>query len=336
MIAKRMSAFSAYAAAIETGPAILPISKFAYAILGAMLFADVAYVWISDFTWGSGPYANLLCIFLMSVGSALLARRYQMPRIAAFLEATSFTGLAGLLTVCATLIGGSLSGPFIDSQLIAADRALGYDWHAVFQLSRAHPWVVHMLDYAYASMGLQLIAVPVLLTIHGHSFRKWGFLTAWMVASLITILVFPFAPAEGAPIHFGLHPDAYSKSWFWQFGPRILQLQVGDIRDISSGAMGIVSVPSFHAATGVMFIWAVWHLKWLRLPSSILNALMVISTPISGVHYMVDVLAGLAVGCASVVIARRLVTAGNETDETVKRFWLRPQSPLGELVDAET
>jgi hypothetical protein len=196
--------------------------------------------------------------------------------------------------------------------------------------------VLKVLDFAYASFGLQLLFIPLLLTICGQLTRKWGFLTAWMFASLMTIMVFPFAPAEGAPIHFGLHPDAMSHPWFWQFGPRILQLQAGALREISSGAMGIVSVPSFHAATGVMYIWAVWQLKWLRLPSSILNGLMIISTPISGVHYLVDVLAGLAVGCASVAIARRLVTAGSETDETVKRFWLRPQSPLGKLVDAET
>jgi membrane-associated phospholipid phosphatase len=247
-----------------------------------------------------------------------------MPRIAAYLEATSFAGLAGLLTVCANLVGASLSGLFVDEHLIAVDRALGYDWLAVYRLSHAHPWITHVLDFAYASMGLQLLAVPLLLTFSGQAVRKWGFLTAWMFASVITIIIFPFAPAEGAPVHFGVHPDALSKPWFWWFGPQIDHLRAGAVRDISSGAMGLVSVPSFHAATGVMFMWASWRLNWFRIPVTILNIVMIASTPISGAHYMVDVLAGVAVGCTSVLIARWLVIAAS-----VEERWFAVGSERG-------
>ena len=309
MIAAALSAFTKFAARIEPRSPILPVARPAYALMGVLAIADLVYVGMSDFEWGFGPYTRMLLVLAVASISALVARRYQMLQVASYLEATSFIGLVGLLTICSTLIGAAWSGQFIDTSLIEFDRLFGFDWLSVYRYSRVYPEIVFILNISYSSLFLQMVTVPALLTLFGEFECKWTFITAWTVASILTVLIFPFTPAEGAPIHFSVGPDAWSSAWFWQFGPRIAGLRAGALRDISSTAMGIVSVPSFHAAAGVMLAWASLRLRSFRIPFVLLNLLMIASTPISGVHYLVDVLAGMVEGAVSVILARILINA---------------------------
>ena len=69
---------------------------------------------------------------------------------------------------------------------------------------------------------------------------------------------------------------------------------------------GLISIPSYHAAAALMFAWAAWPLrgwKWLFLA---LNTGVAASATVVGNHYLVDIVAGVAVGAASIVLARHL------------------------------
>ena len=69
-------------------------------------------------------------------------------------------------------------------------------------------------------------------------------------------------------------------------------------------------IPSFHAALGVLLIWAVWPERALRWISVVLNVTMIAATPFLGAHYLVDVIAGLCIASISIrittIIARRI------------------------------
>jgi membrane-associated phospholipid phosphatase len=67
-----------------------------------------------------------------------------------------------------------------------------------------------------------------------------------------------------------------------------------------SFAVGLISFPSFHSATAAIYAWATWRTPVVRWIGLALNLLMLIATPIHGSHYLVDVLAGLAVAVAAV------------------------------------
>src|SRR5208282_1584611 len=71
-----------------------------------------------------------------------------------------------------------------------------------------------------------------------------------------------------------------------------------------SDMTGIVTFPSFHTVLAVLLVYV--HRPPLRtfIPIAILNVLMLIAIPFAGHHYLVDVIAGVAVAFVSIAIAQ--------------------------------
>jgi membrane-associated phospholipid phosphatase len=68
---------------------------------------------------------------------------------------------------------------------------------------------------------------------------------------------------------------------------------------------GLVSLPSYHAAMGLLFIWAFRHVRLLFPAAVVLNIALLASTPTHGGHYLVDVIAGLLVCAVMIWLVRR-------------------------------
>ncbi|WP_447406232.1 phosphatase PAP2 family protein, partial [Clostridium perfringens] len=77
---------------------------------------------------------------------------------------------------------------------------------------------------------------------------------------------------------------------------------------------GLVSAPSFHTASAVLYIATGWPLARLRWPVLTLSGAMLLATPVEGTHYLADMLIGAAVaGVALSLVAkvrRQLVARG--------------------------
>jgi membrane-associated phospholipid phosphatase len=71
--------------------------------------------------------------------------------------------------------------------------------------------------------------------------------------------------------------------------------------------VGLVSFSSMHAALAVMVALALWRFRLSRVPVAIFTALMLLSIPSEGGHYLVDVLAGASVGFLAWCMARMRV-----------------------------
>ena len=87
------------------------------------------------------------------------------------------------------------------------------------------------------------------------------------------------------------------------------------MREIRAGAWttldfekveGIITFPSFHAALGVLFPYALRQIKWAFWPAMLVNGTMILSTPVVGGHYLVDVIAGVVVAAASILLLRSI------------------------------
>ncbi|WP_338329099.1 phosphatase PAP2 family protein [Sphingobium yanoikuyae] len=65
---------------------------------------------------------------------------------------------------------------------------------------------------------------------------------------------------------------------------------------------GIVSAPSFHTAAAVLYIAAGWRIAALRWPIVALNAAMLLSTPVEGTHYLIDMILGLGVALTALAL----------------------------------
>jgi membrane-associated phospholipid phosphatase len=73
---------------------------------------------------------------------------------------------------------------------------------------------------------------------------------------------------------------------------------------MSANGGGIVTFPSMHAAIAVIYIYCARHRLWALLVLAPWNLMMLASTPTVGGHYLVDVIAGIAIALASIGLYR--------------------------------
>ena len=71
---------------------------------------------------------------------------------------------------------------------------------------------------------------------------------------------------------------------------------------------GVVPFPSFHAATAVIYLWALWAVWWMRPVAIVANIGMLLATPYIGGHYFVDVFAGIGIAVTAIAAAGLIAT----------------------------
>jgi membrane-associated phospholipid phosphatase len=86
-----------------------------------------------------------------------------------------------------------------------------------------------------------------------------------------------------------------------------MALRDGSLRHLELFKLaGIVSFPSFHTASGVLYIWALWPVRYFRWAAIATNAWMIAATPLIGAHYVIDVIGGIGVAAGSVLFTKYL------------------------------
>jgi membrane-associated phospholipid phosphatase len=130
-----------------------------------------------------------------------------------------------------------------------------------------------------------------------------------------TLTIFTFMPALHAFAYYGigvadlhgLHPVLLENRFVAQFtalrGPGPHSIPMGELE-------GLVEFPSFHTTMSLLFVWALWPLRWLRLPVVVASLLSLSSTPIDGAHFFTDMIAGAAIAVAAMVVATRWARGG--------------------------
>ena len=97
----------------------------------------------------------------------------------------------------------------------------------------------------------------------------------------------------------------------------ILALRDGSLRHLELFKItGIVSFPSFHAASAVLYIWALWPVRYVGGAAVVLNLLMMASTPVIGAHYMIDVFGGVALAVVGIWLAKYFLNIALAFDGT--------------------
>jgi hypothetical protein len=69
---------------------------------------------------------------------------------------------------------------------------------------------------------------------------------------------------------------------------------------------GAIGLPSFHAIWAILSVQALWEVRILRIPAFLFATSIVISTVTTGNHYVVDVIAGIALAGVAMFIAERI------------------------------
>lgn len=234
---------------------------------------------------------------LLSIVWLIYSRWRPEPALAGLaVSALRFALGTGVIGLFSYLLAGLTPQPLVDAQLSAIDHALGLDWLAYRRLLLATPALAAGTSLCYAALGVELLALILLLDLIGQPRRARELFLGFSLSALAAILIGAVFPAAGAFVYYA-SPEMYGEPYVAQYlGLRDGSLQVIDLMRMQ----GIVQFPSFHAALAAVCSHVVRGTRLFR-PLLLLNLLVVVATPTAGGHHFIDVIAGLVV--AAVVMA---------------------------------
>ncbi|MGL3108564.1 phosphatase PAP2 family protein [Bradyrhizobium sp. BR 1432] len=144
----------------------------------------------------------------------------------------------------------------------------------------------------------------------GHYRRAAEFSLGFGLTLAITTLISTLFPATGVYETVGLHSADHPNFEPSVYNATLRELPLvrdGTVRLLDAFQLGpLLTFPSFHAVSAVLYMWALWPIRWVRGIGLLWNAVMLAATPIGGGHYFVDVFAGVAVAIASIWVIKRI------------------------------
>lgn len=300
-----------------TPPALLAVRKSGPAIrrhflVALLLFLCVLAVLMHRAGLHVDPLRSSNLPFY-AAGLVALGLRFGLPRtrwrhaapVAHFSEYAALFTIISLMGATASYPVAALTAGYADVALQRVDVALGFDWLAWYRLVAAHPILQVLGTTVYRSIYVTPAILLWSAARTGEHDRAYRFLATFLVAALITLALFSLMPAVGPFSHLWHQPIVYMpESELWQPG-LIPALRAHTVHVVDLGQLrGIVSAPSFHTAAAVLYIVAAWRSPSLRWPIVALNAAMLLSTPVEGTHYFIDMILGALVAAVSLALIR--------------------------------
>jgi hypothetical protein len=235
--------------------------------------------------------------------AAMLLLRWLWPRGGMMAEYFSLTAAATVVFGVLSYLSLASSRAMADAPLLAADRALGFDWLAGYHFLLAHPLIASVLGFAYGSMVYQALYFCVLFSLMDKKQQLREMFWLVLVTGILTSAGAMLFPALGPYNSFHAGPSD-------NFVPVMQHLKAGkDLSFALSQMTGVVSFPSFHTAMALAYVWGFRRTGAIGWAITALNLVMLISIPYFGGHYLVDMIAGAGVMLVSLA-ATRLWFAG--------------------------
>jgi membrane-associated phospholipid phosphatase len=272
--------------------------------------------------------------FVIYIGVLLISFSFycnlrKMPSFAAALEIIGFGFLATILVLILTYFAIALDLPLADVKLDAMDRALGFDWLSFIRFVDSHPKLSGLLFQAYQTISFQILLIPIALIVCGKVQRAYAMMTGYALLCVTASAISMFYPALGTYAYYGLTAnDVFSINPYFALSPVPDFIAVRDhpVYTLTlSSASGLLCFPSVHAGVACLCTWAAWEMKWLRYPVLVLNAVMTVSAISHANHYLSDIIAGLGVASACIVVVTTLFYRDH-------KFWRlafkQPPSPV--------
>lgn len=277
------------------------------------------------------PAVAVVAALALLAAAGVIGHRTDRPRLAvggtAFLQMSLFTVLGVVLAFALA----ARAAPLWDPAFAAADRALGFDWPALFRAADRVPVLLWIGGVAYHSLTVQMVVCIVVLSATGQATALRSAVVAAILGGTVTILISGVVPAMGNTFD----PADYRHLWpsvAWADRDLIAGLRDGTHRMLRlTHLTGIVSFPSFHATLPVILAWSLRHTRYLRLPFAAWGAVTIAATPLFGGHYAVDVLGGLILAVPVIAVAPHIVRWADGISRQTQ--WFRLPAPARTRVD---
>ena len=205
----------------------------------------------------------------------------------------------GPLLIVMSYLAAYRGGALCDAELLTFDAFLGFDWRRWAAFLRTHPAFDALLALAYGSLVPQFCVTIVVLCHMNREDRSRELFWTVLVSSLITTVVFDLFPALGPFAYYNLDLD------------RAIHLK--DLIELRSGMahsysvpqlQGLIAFPSYHTVLAVLIPYVHRGSRYTFMPCAVLNALMLISTPSHGGHYLADIVGGVLTALGSIALVR--------------------------------
>lgn len=280
------------------------------ALMGMALSASLM---LTDFRIGLQGLVVTLGFVAVYAGFAYANARSPVrrdPQVMFCLGSTAQIVLITALMTPLTYVAGAANFPLQDANLLAIDRALGLDWRAYVEFVNDRPLLATWLSFGYTMIRWPIFLIPALLAGAYLFQRLQEFIFAFSIALIVTTAVSALVPAIGVFQQIGLDPAS-----FVNIDPRPYLDQMRDLGPVRDGRLreldllnlaGIVTFPSFHACSAVLYAWALWPVRWMRPIALLANGAMLAATPVDGAHYFIDIFAGIAVAVLAIVAAQAM------------------------------
>jgi len=291
--------------------AIVRMNRITWGVIAAMLLALGIVYPAAGLTLEIGDGWGLL---LAAPACLLVSLYYRYRRIDRYISTGAETGaqlvLILLLGVLLSYAAATANFAYRDAELHAADRWFGFDWRAYLDYFNTHFYLGYAAHIIYLSINLQPILVIFALTAAGQFLRLQQFVLATGLALCATITIFIFTPAVNNFAFHNLQQSDFanlSPTFSFDIAHHLEALRHATTYVVRlDGLDGLITFPSFHAVSALLFVWAAWPIRQLRWGICLLNLVMVAAIPVDGGHYLIDIVAGGVVAAIAVLATIRL------------------------------
>ncbi|MGJ4939193.1 phosphatase PAP2 family protein [Bradyrhizobium sp. HKCCYLS1011] len=239
--------------------------------------------------------------------NAQSARRAH-PRLFSLLIGLAQAILGMSILTSLTYVATAANLPPQDANLLAIDRTLDFDFRQYLQFANSHEWFIVILAFGYRSIFWQVFLIVIGLPLAGCCRKTAEFILALMLALVLTCCITTIAPAIGVYHALGPLPSDYPNivpDCYYDTAREMPLIRNGTLRLLDLGRLvGVITFPSFHAASAILYAWALWPWRWFRPFNITINGTMLTATPIGGGHFLVDMLAGIIVAILAICLTR--------------------------------
>jgi hypothetical protein len=220
-----------------------------------------------------------------------------------------FTSISLMGAVASYAVAAGTQG-WVDEAMAAFDHAIGFDWLDWYEQVAASRFLQISGMAVYASIFITPAILICTFTASGQRAEAREFLLSFWLAAAISLFLFHFLPTLGPLAYLWYGPIHYMPTSGLYQAELIPLLRDHRIGSVDLGALrGLVGPPSFHAASAILYIIAAWRLRRFRIAVTVLNFAMLLSIPVEGTHYAIDVISGSLVAIAAYLIVHRFVRA---------------------------
>lgn len=279
--------------------------------LGASVASAVllgGLLWATDTGLQVGSFVPVATIVLpLALVHAVYTVWRPDPAISAATGGVALVIGAGVTCGTSALAALRVRADFIDTNLAAADAALGIPMVDLLVWTADAPQIATLLKLVYVNTVPAIFFAVLVLAFSGRSARVWELCWSFVACLIVCTLASAWFPALGPFTHFAVPADVLERlpdgSGVFHM-PTVEAFRSGAVATIKfSQIEGVVTFPSFHACMALMTAYAFRGTRWSG-PAWGWGILTLVSTVPIGGHYVIDIVAGALVWLGAVAVCR--------------------------------